>query len=237
MPVVDYRNDPILYAKLYADLGITATQFLAFRDIPQLINEYVSGSDTLDYGSGAGESTLYLKSLGLNVHGVDINEQMIKEAKARDQNGSYQQVSSAKVPVDDASYDLVFSSWVLMEVPTKDELQAITKEIARVLKPQGVFIAIVCSEDTYNTNWLATNTEFEENKVLSSGSVVKILFKDINLTVYDYFWTEEDYTEVITNAKLDLIKVHNPLGNEQDGYNWVNEHKKSPCRIYVSRKP
>lgn len=233
---VDYRINPGLYAKVYSDLNLTGTQFLSFRDIPMLVNKYVSGLDTLDYGSGAGKSTLYLKSLGLNVEGVDVNKEMIKAAIEKDPDGVYQCINSAQIPSISEKYDFVFSSWVLMEVATKRELYAIVKEITRVLKIGGAFIAIVCNEDTYNTDWLSENTEFAENKNLYSGSVVKVLFKDINLSIYDYFWTTNDYQEAISSAGLELIEIYKPLGHNKDGYNWINEHKKSPCSIYVAKK-
>lgn len=236
MALVDYRNNAALYAQYYSRLNITGTQFLAFRDIAELIQKYVSGTTTLDYGSGAGKSTLYLKSLGLNVDGVDINEEMVNYARGVDPQGKYKIIDSAKVPVKDRHYDLVFSSWVLMEISSKQELLNITKEVARVLKTEGVFIAILCNKDTYNTDWLSENTQFAENKNLHSGSIVKMLFKEINLSIYDYFWSDEDYREVINKAGLHILQTHNPLGKDEDGYAWVNEQNKSPCTIYIAKK-
>lgn len=237
MTLVDYNENPSLYAKLYSKLKISGTQFLAFRDIPKIIDIYVkTGLNTLDYGSGNGNSTLYLKSLGLQVEGMDINDEMIKYAKISDPTGSYRTIKTGKIPVNDSTYDLVFASWVLMEIGTKSELDLVVKEIYRVLKQNGIFIAIVCNETTYNTDWLSENTEFEENISLQSGSKVKVLFKDIDLTIYDYFWTEDDYCEVIIKGGFKLLEIHSPLGKDDDGYHWINEYNKSPCSIYVAKK-
>ncbi|WP_341790990.1 hypothetical protein [Rickettsia endosymbiont of Gonocerus acuteangulatus] len=38
----------------------------------------------------------------------------------------------------------------MMEVASKEELAKIAKEIARVLKNDGIFIMLVCNENTYN---------------------------------------------------------------------------------------
>ncbi|WP_341758190.1 class I SAM-dependent methyltransferase [Candidatus Tisiphia endosymbiont of Ditula angustiorana] len=236
MTLVDYRNNASLYAEYYSRLSISGTQFLAFRDIPQLIKQYVLGTTTLDYGSGAGKSSLYLKSLGLNVDGVDINEDMINRAKDLDPIGKYKVINSAEIPIQDKYYDLVFSSWVLMEVSSKQELLKITQEVARILKVGGTFITVLCNKDTYNNDWLSENTQFEENKGLNSGSIVKIRFKEIDLTIYDYFWSDEDYCEVITKAGLTIVHTHNPIGKDSDGYAWVNEKEKSPCTIYIAKK-
>jgi ubiquinone/menaquinone biosynthesis C-methylase UbiE len=236
MNIVDYRVSPKLYAKLYSKLEITGTQFLAFRDIADLVHKYVNGAATLDYGCGAGKSTLYLKSLGLNVKGVDINKEMVSLAQLADPRGAYQVISSGKIASIDSSYDLVFSSWVMLEVSSKQELLKITQEIQRVLKNDGIFIMVVCNKDTYNMDWLSENTEFPENKNLCSGSKVKMLFKDINLSIYDYYWTEEDYREVIETAGMGILQSYNPLGKDTDGYNWLNEKIKSPLTIYVAKK-
>ena len=63
-----------------------------------------------------------------------------------------------------------------------------------------------------------------------------MFFKDINLSIYDYFWTDEDYTEVMVKSGFKIVKTHNPLGKKTDGYNWINEDKKSHCTIYVAKK-
>jgi len=236
MNLVDYKINASLYASLYSKLEITGTQFLAFRDLSKLISNYVEGIDTLDYGSGAGKSTLYLKTLGLNVNGVDINKDMIKIAKTNDSEGKYRLIESAKIPDENNKYDLVFSSWVMMEVSSKQELLNIAKEITRVLKNDGIFIMIVCNENTYNNDWLSENTQFVENKNLYSGATVRILFKDINLSIYDYFWSDEDYQEIMSNSGLQILEKYCPLGKDTDGYNWINEKIISPITIYVMKK-
>lgn len=201
------------------------------------INKYVKGVDAIDYGCGAGKSSLYLKSLGFNVMGVDANKDMIESAKDKDPCGNYDHITSAKILVKDSSFDLAFSSWVLMEVASKKELLNIAKEIERILRPGGVFILILCNESTYNSDWLTQNTEFPENKNLESGSVVKILFKDIDLTISDYYWTERDYSEMLDKAGLKLLEIYMPLGKKDDGYDWINEDKRSSCSIYIASKP
>lgn len=236
MLLVDYRKDPALYAKLYCSLNITGTQFLAFRDLPNLIKKHVKGKDALDYGSGAGKSSLYLKSLGLRVDGVDINHEMIKSAKSNDPGGSYKLIRSGEIPSENPVYDLVFSSWVLMEIGTKKELLKVVREIYRVLNEGGIFIAIVCDQKIYNNDWFSLNTEFPENKELKSGSIVKILFKKIGLTIYDYFWSTQDYLDVISAAGLKLIEIYSPLGSQKDNIKWVNEQKVAPFNIYISKK-
>lgn len=234
--LVDYNINPSLYAKLYANLDITGTQFLAFRDIPLLISTYLKGSQTLDYGCGAGKSTMFLKSLGLLVEGVDINCDMIKIAQQKDKHGIYLPINSGELKYHNNTFDLVFASWVLMEVSTKDEMRKIVSEIYRVLKIEGIFITIVCTEEAYKNDWLTIDTNFLENNYVESGSKVTVSFKHIGLTIYDYFWTTEDYTNIMMNTGFKLLEVYKPLGKKEDKYNWKDEYNKAPFAIYVCKK-
>lgn len=237
MTIVDYRTDEALYAEIYSRLDITGTYFLAFRDLPELMTEFRCGSKTLDYGCGGGKSTVYLKSLGKDVVGVDINEGMIDAAKLYDPEGKYLLIDKDRpMPFQDSTYDFVFSSCVFMEVPSRNNLLAIAKEVNRVLKDNGIFIFTVCHELAYGADWLTSNTEFEENKFPRSGEKVKVRFKDIDLVITDYFWSDEDYREMIGNAGLRLLRIHTPLGKGSDGYSWINEHKRPLFNIYVCQK-
>ena len=67
------------HASKYAELGIDDTNYLAFRDIPQLIQKHAKGLAALDYGCGAGRSTRFLNNLGLHVVGVDISQDMLDQ--------------------------------------------------------------------------------------------------------------------------------------------------------------
>ena len=77
----DKEINDALYAELYSKYKISGTSYLAYRDLPNMIDRYVNGKNVLDYGSGAGESTLFLKSLGYKVMSVDINDKMLEIAK------------------------------------------------------------------------------------------------------------------------------------------------------------
>lgn len=235
--ILENKDDtPELYADLYSRYRIVGTPYLAFRDLPQIIKQYVIGKKTIDYGSGSGESAIFLKSLGLDVIGMDINQKMIVKSKMRDPLGEYIKITSGNIPEVDGTYDFVFASFGLLEIGKKDEMLDVVKDISRVLKKGGIFITIVANENTYNHNWLTINTGFEENKSPVSGSRVKIQFRDIDLTIFDYYWSERDYTEVLSQSGLELVKIHKPLGVEGDGYQWLDEKIAAPSSVLIARK-
>jgi hypothetical protein len=53
-------------AEAYAKLEFPSTYYLAFRDLPAIIAEHVTGHTALDFGCGAGRSRRFLKNLGFN---------------------------------------------------------------------------------------------------------------------------------------------------------------------------
>jgi SAM-dependent methyltransferase len=227
----DYQK----HAGEYAELGIEGTQYLAFRDIPTLIRDYAGSiAAALDYGCGAGRSTRFLKRLGLNVVGVDVSDEMLEQARSKDRSGEYHRISSGHLPFEDSSFDLVFSSFVFLEVSRIEEIEGILKEMKRVLRKDGTIIFVTASSEAPKGAWVSLSYAFPENdKPLRSGDTIRLLIKDIDVTLYDYYWSEDDYTQAAERAGLMLAKLHKPLGSSDDSIEWQDEIRMSPLAIYV----
>ena len=225
------------YAKYYDRLEIKGTQFLAFRDLDKYIDKFkLYNKSFLDFGCGAGKSTRFLKQFSNNIKAVDINYEMIQIAKQKDYNTNYLHIDQNQLPFENNSFDFVFSSWVLMEFSTIISLQNSINEISRVLKPGGININVVCNKYTYSKDWLSIDTNFEENENLTSGVKVKIKLSDIDLTISDYYWNEEDYEQVFRYSKLDLLEKNYPKGRITEKLKWKDELYYSPYTIYVLRR-
>lgn len=232
MKINDYRQ----ISSQYASLDNTGTAYLAFKDVPTLIKKYAKGNLTLDYGCGSGHSTLFLNEIGLDVRGVDISSEMLNEAMKASQSIPFLLIESAKLPFNDNTFDVVFSSFVLFEISNKNELTRIFNEIYRVLKKNGIFIAITGSEELYNHDWLSLQVDFPENKKLHSGDIAKVYLKDADLAVYDYFWTDQDYKDALSFTQFTLVEKLLPLGDASDGYDWLDENTYPPYVMYVLSK-
>src|SRR5262249_49658262 len=101
-------HDYAKHASEYAQLGFEGTYYLAFRDLRNLFSKHGITGRALDYGCGTGRSTRFLKDLGLDTIGVDINPTMLTEALRDDANGTYLKVRTAELPFEDNSFDLAF---------------------------------------------------------------------------------------------------------------------------------
>lgn len=231
-----FVNNYSTRASIYAKHSLNGTGFLAFKYVPEMIKKYTAGRRVLDYGCGSGRSTRFLKDLKLDVIGVDISHHMIKEAITQDNIASYKVIESAEIPYDDETFDLVFSSLVLFEIPKKNELLKVFNEAHRVIKLNGVFIAVTGSMEMYNHPWLSLDANYPENKNLKSGSLAKILLKEIDLILFDYYWTDDDYKEIISHSKFDIVEQRYPLGEDNDGIEWISEKKSfSLCNLRIKK--
>src|SRR5512146_1918595 len=99
-------------AEAYGRLEFPGTYYLAYRDLPTIITEHVTGRTALDFGCGAGRSTRFLKQLGFAATGIDISSSMVHLAREADPDGAYRLVTdgdfSSFAP---GTFDLVFSAF------------------------------------------------------------------------------------------------------------------------------
>ncbi len=230
-------NQPDQNIVNYSKFGIEGTSYLAFRDIPELLHKYVQGTKTLDYGCGAGRSTRFLKSIGLNVIGVDISHQFLETCK-NDHEIHYCKIEKGKLPFIDESYDFIFSSLVFLTMPSKEEIRATLNELHRILKTTGTLIIVTGTPALHSpdSEWLSYETQFPENKNPISGSARKLFIKKANVTFHDYFWSDQDYKDLFQKTGFDLLKTHLPLGRNNEGYQWNSESKTAPFVVYILKK-
>jgi SAM-dependent methyltransferase len=203
-----------------------------------LIQEYAGSSAcALDYGCGAGRSTRFLKQLGFDAVGVDVSQAMLEQARAKDMSGEYHHIPSGLLPFEDSKFDVVFSSFVFLEVSRIEEIEDILNEMKRVLRKEGIIIFITASMEASEGDWVSLSYSFPENdRPLRSGETVKLLIRDIDVVLFDYYWTDDDYTQAAERAGLTVATIHKPLGLSDDSIEWRDETKMSPVAVYVLRR-
>jgi len=100
------------------------------------------GMRALDLACGTGDIAYEVARRGANVVGLDVTERMIRIARAkRDSAGSIEFVvgDMMALPFADASFDVVTAGYGIRNVP---ELDPALAEIARVLRPGGLFLSL-----------------------------------------------------------------------------------------------
>ena len=228
-------------AVAYAKLEFPGTYYLAYRDLPEIIFAHVKGRKAIDFGCGAGRSTRFLKRIGFEVIGVDISEDMLKQARARDPEGDYRLIEDGGLHQLQADvYDLVLAAFTFDNIPALEKKTILFENLGRLLKNDGRIVSVVSSPEIYVHEWASFTTKnFPENRYAQSGDKVKIIMTDVEdqRPVEDILWTDEAYQEVYARAGLELVQTYKPLGAESEPYEWVNETRIAPWVIYVIRKP
>src|SRR5579872_5712590 len=119
--IEEHPNNTSENAQKYLLSGFENTYYLGYRDIPDFLEKYSKGKKAIDYGCGTGRSTRFLSSLGFEALGVDTSREMLAQAVNFDTSAHYLLIKSAQIPVLSNSYDVVFSCFVFLTVPTKNE--------------------------------------------------------------------------------------------------------------------
>jgi SAM-dependent methyltransferase len=227
-------------AAAYAKLEFPGTYYLAFRDLPKIVFGHVTGGRALDFGCGTGRSTRFLQSLGFETIGVDISENMIKQAREIDGEGDYRIIEDGKAgDFEDNTFDLVLSAFTFDNIATMERKVAILGALRGMLKGEGVMVNLVSAPEIYTHEWASfTTKDFPENKDARSGDKVKIIITDVEdgRPVEDIVWSDEDYREVYGRAGLELLEMFKPLARAEEPYEWISETRIAPWVVYVLKK-
>ncbi len=100
----------------------------------------------LDVGCGTGRllASLHGAWPGMKLTGIDLSVPYLEEARrliGRTARVKLDEAAAEALPFDDASLDLVVSSFLLHELPEKIRAQVLA-EMARVLKPDGLVVIV-----------------------------------------------------------------------------------------------
>jgi SAM-dependent methyltransferase len=132
---IGYSEEEILSVPEEAATSLGCGNPLAFAELKE-------GEVVLDLGSGGGlDAFLAARKVGESgrVIGVDMTPEMVEKARANARKGGFANVEFRvgeieKLPIGDASVDVIISNCVLNHCP--DKLAAF-REVLRVLKPGG----------------------------------------------------------------------------------------------------
>ncbi|MFC0274300.1 class I SAM-dependent methyltransferase [Metabacillus herbersteinensis] len=185
---------------------------------------YPEHSSILDVGCGTGQTTSFLKQLGYNVKGIDIDRTMIAKAiqrnKKRQFDIAYMNCSVESTPFSSDEFDVILSESVLSFTSIESSLS----EIHRILKEYGILIAI----EIITTQSL---TDDEEQEILQFYGFSQVLSEKEWVTLFtqsgfssvqifdqndfdlalDEPTTEFDVSSSISQSDYEMLTAHEEL--------------------------
>ena len=227
-------------ADSYSKLQFPNTYYLAYRDLPEIISEHVTGHHAVDFGCGTGRSTRFLCQLGFTVTGIDISYDMLKIARKLDPHGNYQLVENSNYShLGNNDFDLVQSIFTFDNIPGWGNRTNILMALADLLRPEGRMILLDSTPELYVNEWASfTTKDFPENRNAKTGDIVRDIMLDVDdhRPVEDIYWTVADYQKLFTMAGLKLVATYKPLGKREEMYEWVSETTIAPWMIFVLKR-
>jgi ubiquinone/menaquinone biosynthesis C-methylase UbiE len=159
------------------------------------------GQRVLDVGCGNGYSALsYASRLAVSIQGIDFVPEMITAANAMreefDLKGTveFAEGDATSIEFPDSSFDVVYSQRCLLNLPSREMQWRALREVARVLKPGGLYLMLegtkqglerlndararfgldAIPEADAKTNWFSNKFDEEEltPKILESFSEI-----------------------------------------------------------------
>lgn len=183
-----YYDDPI---ELAAERFSNSEEWMA---VENLLKNYVPGK-VLDLGAGRGISSYAFAKLGYSVTALEPDPSSLVGAKAIESLANSAKIPirvvqqyGEKLPFEDNTFNIVYARAVLHHAY---DLKTLSQEVARVLKPEGVFLAT------------------REHVISKKADLPKFLESHPLHSLYggENAYLLQEYKHAITQAGLNLKKV------------------------------
>lgn len=161
-----------------------------------------------DFGCGPGQTTRYLRNLGIEISGMDLSEQILEQAKRKHPDIHFRQGNILELEIENNSIAAVVAFYLIVHFTQKQACKAF-QEIYRVLNPGGLFLFTYhIGEDTIHLNeflgqnisidFMFFSTEFIANCLMDCG------FKSIDTI------EREPYPEVEYQSRRAYVFARKP---------------------------
>lgn len=242
------------------DTSEVAAAFEAYDDLPERTLGYpavfralrLGDPDVrlvLDFGCGPGKvAKRIVTDYETQVVAVDTSPAMLAIATDHrtDSRIDYRLVRNAELTflLNDA-VDAAMSCYVFINIGSLDGIQAIAREVYRVLRPGGRYGVLDTNPDTTGVEFTTFRSGDPDRRYMR-GEQRRVLLRHRDggeLTLLDYHWPKEVYREILVDAGFRSIQMHEPVLAHPENMNhcsadrpWGNETRQPPFLIVVGEK-
>lgn len=192
----------------------------------------------LEMGCGAGPNLVWLAEKGIRVSGVDISPTALGLAKGNlesrghaEKVGSLLEASVADVPFPDASFNGIVEACVFQHLD-KDDRKRAFGEVARLLKPGGLFVGYMLGAD--HTVFQARRNEQtpdDAGTVSLHDGKSKIYLTNIGLA---HFFTAEEIRDLFSGFTIvDPCRTDYDLPREEAARRGYDQYHQSMWTVYA----
>ena len=110
------------------------------REILHRFAQEVAGKEPIwDFGCGPGQTTQYLKNIGIEISGLDLSEKLIAQAKMNHPGLTFRKGNILDLEFEAESIEAIVAFYAIVHFSKKQIAKAFS-EIFRVLQPKGLFL-------------------------------------------------------------------------------------------------
>jgi SAM-dependent methyltransferase len=135
----------------------------------------------LDLGCGKGELLACLRSHFVRIAGCDVSAEMMKGIEGVE---TRIQDDAQRIPFPDSTFDFITAVCVYHHVPPENRL-ALSREVARVLKPGGVLAVVEHNPFNPVTRLIVSRTPVDADAILLQPGETRRLMRHASLAVHE----------------------------------------------------
>lgn len=175
----------------------------------------VRGLQVLDAGCGEGRFCRMLSERGAITTGIDLTEPLIQEAQRRHPEGRYEVGNAEALPYQDASFDLVISYIVLLDI---DDFRTAIREMARVLKPGGKAVVsnLQSFVTTKETPWIEDEAGNRLHIAVDNyNDEIRMAVEWLGISIINYHRPLNFYVNAFLQSGFQLEKFLEPIPSKE----------------------
>jgi SAM-dependent methyltransferase len=177
--IVEQGYDQI--AERYADWAVRVWPDERARYTDLISKSLSDGADVLELGCASGGPTTQALAERFKLIGVDLSTRNVELARANVPSATFLHADMTALELEPASFDAVVAFFSIIHVP-REEQSGLLAQIARWLRPGGLFVATMgasATENGYEEDWLGApmywshfDAETNQRLVEEAGLVV-----------------------------------------------------------------
>lgn len=131
-----------VYDEIADTYSVDMEEYTPIKERVKFASLIIPGGKILDLGCAAGRDSLYFKSAGFHVIGVDLSEKLLSIARKKDPKIEFIKQDIRKLTFSVRSFDGIWACAVLLHLKRKEAYKALN-DIYKLLKPNGILFIMI----------------------------------------------------------------------------------------------